>query len=286
MYGLVYLSLLAGVAAEPESQPATPVLSPWLVQLARPLTEEDCRNLVERIAKTQRKGMPRQYLLSAEQQVAVNAIIERRAKESIVYLGRHREEINKVSQQLASAKFNSPEWRGYFDARMSILQGMPVSLRQLVPAVEGILPREQVKSFQATRGGVSKEPEKWVPPVDVVDAYEYTDNWAKYADLFIRVFSLDSTQAETARSILKEVQERRGVYQKKRGRELAELYKEKDSKKQTAKRAELMAPIKSLFEELKVRLDQIPTTEQRNKAWRLDRSPTSRSATRPGVETH
>lgn len=86
--------------------------------------------------------------------------------------------------------------------------------------------------------------------------------WEAYVRGFIALYQLDASQRTTAESILVEVLGRAMAYMRPRARELLEIG--------VSERAthEAFAPIRSLFGELKSRLDRIPTTAQRARVGR------------------
>jgi vacuolar-type H+-ATPase subunit E/Vma4 len=93
---------------------------------------------------------------------------------------------------------------------------------------------------------------------------------------FIRRYALTAPQQATAESVLREMQKRRDAYEQSHASdyEAARNLDDRDARRQRF--AELNKPVESLFEELKSRVGQIPTTEQRRAVEAS--APTSRPA--------
>ncbi|RJP32732.1 MAG: hypothetical protein C4547_13530 [Phycisphaerales bacterium] len=98
------------------------------------------------------------------------------------------------------------------------------------------------------------------------------DNWQKYVERFIRTYKLDDPQTAAAHSILKELRERAIGHRDAHRQEIEDLERriarhdgtpEELSELET-RIADLYGPIDQLFEQLKSRLDGIPTQGQRD----------------------
>lgn len=95
----------------------------------------------------------------------------------------------------------------------------------------------------------------------------------RYVEKFIRDYKLDATQAESARSILREMDSRADAHLSKVKPQMDEVLKKKLEARKNAewkkyveldKEIEtLNAPVKELFDELKDRLNKIPTEDQK-----------------------
>ncbi len=98
------------------------------------------------------------------------------------------------------------------------------------------------------------------------------DSWQKYVERFIRMYKLDDPQTATAKSILKELRERAIAHRDAYRQEIADLERriaEHDGTQEElhdleTRIADLYGPIDKLFEQLKTRLDGIPTQAQRD----------------------
>lgn len=98
------------------------------------------------------------------------------------------------------------------------------------------------------------------------------DSWEAYVRRFIEDYKLDSVQGNQAKGILSETRKRADEYRASRKNDYqkaqARLIVDPKSPEVQAQLKELNKPIGSLFTEMKLRLDQIPTDAQR-KAYEL-----------------
>lgn len=100
--------------------------------------------------------------------------------------------------------------------------------------------------------------------------------WDRYVRNFVHKYDLDDAQKESANSILRELKQRAADHRTKKAKNFEAVKKRFDEavakgdlkKRMAAKREEvaLTKPIKSMFEELKRRVNKIPTSGQRKKA--------------------
>ncbi|MFH0982872.1 MAG: hypothetical protein V2A79_15225 [Planctomycetota bacterium] len=126
------------------------------------------------------------------------------------------------------------------------------------------------------------------------------DTWERYVQDFIRKYQLDPPQREAAESILREMKQRAADHRASKAKDYEEVRKRlnesfaagADLKKRAAAsrdEKQLNKPIDELFDELKGRLDKIPTAAQKKKyedgvaakRTRTRPTPTSRPTTRP-----
>ncbi len=109
--------------------------------------------------------------------------------------------------------------------------------------------------------------------------------WDRYVRDFGRRYRLDQSQQATAQSVLREMHERRVAYEQTHRSDYDAARQIEDDGEQAKRLAQLNKPVEGLFSQLKIRLDRIPTAEQRRLAG--DR-PTSRSTvttTQPAAST-
>jgi hypothetical protein len=93
--------------------------------------------------------------------------------------------------------------------------------------------------------------------LESTDRYAYDEtSWQTYVRLFIQRYKLDEAQAESALSILKELEARAADYRKLHQEELARVKPEDQEK------TNVCQPIRKMFEELRRRLQPIPTKAQ------------------------
>jgi hypothetical protein len=134
-----------------------------------------------------------------------------------------------------------------------------------------------------------------IPPPEAVDSEDY---WESYVRKFILSYELDEGQSESALSIMRECREKARAYRLSKQREFAEVEEKlrearREGQAPQAQRAKyrvwtgiqknLKKPIHDIFQELKDRLDTIPTQAQRERAYakgiRPERSKTIRPVT-------
>jgi len=109
------------------------------------------------------------------------------------------------------------------------------------------------------------------PPIDQIE--NELSAWAQFTADFIRIYDLDASQRNAALSCLNELTERAKSHRRRHLDEIQRLEQriasEKKSKKELAAIKEqlitLYGPIDEMFEELKSRLENIPTSEQRDR---------------------
>ncbi|HON65762.1 MAG TPA: hypothetical protein PLQ89_07265 [Phycisphaerae bacterium] len=90
--------------------------------------------------------------------------------------------------------------------------------------------------------------------------------WEQYVRDFINKFQLDAAQQATAQSVLREVLSRRTSYEQAHRHDYEQARELADSAAREKKLAELNRPVVSMFEELKNRLNRIPSSKQRQLA--------------------
>jgi hypothetical protein len=92
---------------------------------------------------------------------------------------------------------------------------------------------------------------------------DWRDSWQRYTDNFCRRYQLDASQQATAQSILRDLLNRRKQYEDAHQAEYAALQQIQDRDQRRQQSDTLNAPVAALFEELKTKLNQLPTTAQR-----------------------
>jgi hypothetical protein len=182
-------------------------------------------------------------------------------------------------------------------------------MREGVPINPGVLPGPNdgtpphtppVPPVQQTSG-------KIIPPNTKDENTE--DYWESYVKKFIEVYELDEAQSVAARSIMNECKQRAQAYRQSKQKEFADVEQRliearRDGQTPQAQQAKIRVwtqvqkglnkPIYDLFQELKDRLEPIPTDAQREKAAakgvRIDRTrvaahPTSAEPPKDGAAT-
>ena len=112
-----------------------------------------------------------------------------------------------------------------------------------------------------------------MPPVEEEpdEISKEVDAWKRYAEDFIRGYDLDAGQADTARSILQELIERALAHRDSRRDDIMRLERRiaagaKSDEEREAIRKDLVrlyGPVDEMFQELRRRLEAIPTSEQK-----------------------
>lgn len=92
------------------------------------------------------------------------------------------------------------------------------------------------------------------------------DDWDKYVDTTCKKFGFTDAQVIKAQSILKDLRNRAAAYRSSRNEDFAAAERIVDAKAKADRNKDLSAPIDAFFEELKQRLDNLATLEQRAKA--------------------
>jgi len=104
--------------------------------------------------------------------------------------------------------------------------------------------------------------------------------WARYVEQFADRYKLDAAQRDAATSCLVEMTERANAHRerhlddtRKLERRIADVAKNPTAKEEIQREIiRLYGPVDDMFAELKRRLDQIPTTAQRNQSKQSDQS--------------
>lgn len=92
------------------------------------------------------------------------------------------------------------------------------------------------------------------------------DEWDKQVDSVASKFKFAATQRTRAQAILKDLRQRATQYRKSRGADFERIKRMTDAKARAEEERALSEPLDELFAELKERLDQLPTQEQRDAA--------------------
>lgn len=87
--------------------------------------------------------------------------------------------------------------------------------------------------------------------------------WEQYVRDFVQRYDLDPSQQSTAQSVLREMQQRRTTYEQTRRGDFEAAQQLEDVGKRQQRLDELNRPVIRLFEDLKSRLERIPTAQQR-----------------------
>lgn len=264
------------------------------------------------LVRTHAKKARDEYELTPEQEKAVARRLEALRNENLAYWRKHQAELRDLSVPMllspeartrdgqASADFE--RYRANMKRRGALMMQQPLPTQMVTPEIERLLPPEQIeaardrrrKREEQMRAAVLSEMGKRVKdtPARPTSRPHRTgflaarpdaavSNWEYYVRAFIRMYDLDETQQETARSILREMQAQRDRYEADPKEEYAEARNLKGPQKRLQRLSALNEPIVTLFDELRTRLDHVPTITQREAAAGVDReaaAPTMRPA--------
>ncbi len=195
------------------------------------------------------------------------------------------QEMDKYVARIRTDKEAKEIWTTLFNVRQKFLVEMPAHHRLARPEVEKAIPPEKVKAYH-DRAALAVAESRQLHET-LVGSREADQSslaivrnsmpWAWYVELFIRIYRLDDKQQKSAWSMLRELDAQREAIVKN-GRQAV-------VSTAPAGRPKAMAAIDAktvpLFEELRQRLDTIPTHEQRLDAER--RGVRTKPATRPAT---
>lgn len=150
--------------------------------------------------------------------------------------------------------------------------------------------REARRNEQEGAEGQGEEEEDAAAPQDPIE--QELDAWQRYVERFTRLYALNEAQKSAAFSMLKELRERAIAHRDRYRSEIAELEKKIEnpggSPEDTARIEErlvtLYGPIDEMFNELKTRLESLPTQAQRDSAAKRDPDEEDNSDGRNGEE--
>ncbi len=136
-------------------------------------------------------------------------------------------------------------------------------------------PEARPRAAERRRERFEAQRERWMlrrtereatpPPDGVPLAPQAADEhpWRRYAREFAAANRLDAAQRASVEAVLKDVLARAEDYRRAKARELGETMWLPPSPERDAKMRELQAPLDNLFEEVRSRLDDLLTAEQR-----------------------
>jgi hypothetical protein len=104
------------------------------------------------------------------------------------------------------------------------------------------------------------------PPPPQLQAAPPLDDWDKYVISTAGKYQFDEAQLTKAQSILRELKRRANQYRLSRADDLARAQLLTDTRERDGQLKSLNRPLDALFDELKQRLESLPTVEQRQKA--------------------
>ena len=167
----------------------------------------------------------------------------------------------------------SPEQKKLHDYDLNEMEGQFGEINQNFERYKAGQPVENPMFPQTPPKNVA--PPRPPKPPRVYTPRQAEDRWDQYVQDFIKKYELDPGQRESAESILREYKKRAADYRSSRTKEfteitkrLSEAFQSSDLQKRAmAQRDEaaLNKPIDEMFEEMKRRLDPIPSPAQKKK---------------------
>lgn len=170
----------------------------------------------------------------------------------------------------------------------------PADAKALVPLLDGLSPRLTQADQTAIRYAEQAPPVRPATPAaptitsSPADASAPTivpapaDEWTRYVQRFILMYRLDDAQQAQAWQILKELQGRADEYRISHRTDYEAANQIDDRTARAEKLRALDQPLDEMFEELKARLEPLPTEAQR-KAASAGKPTRPSSASQPGV---
>ncbi len=253
----------------------------------------------DRTAERYLKDFVDAYALTETQREQVAARLEQLKEEQKTYTQAReresavlREEMRALSQaRRTGEKIDEKRLRELSGKMRALYQDAPLlSPNRVAQEVEKLLPPEQVSQgrprWETTR---QQRLNEWGDRLGESREREATvrgarDLWPQYVDAFCREFNLDETQKATALSALRDVMQQRDKYLTDHAPEIEAAARASAGEPRREQMAQALAPVNALFEELKTRLDRIPTSSQiesfrKRAATQPASQPTSRPAT-------
>lgn len=222
------------------------------------------------------------YDLTNDQQAEVREKLARLYKQDEAGREQRRQQMEEIGGQMRDLWRNRQDGRPVDEAKMrelreqmrKVWESSPLNWEKVTQEVESLLPAEQVEKGRRTREDrMAQMRERFAQNQGRRDnndgQFRFSgprDSWESYVDSFIRRYGLDDAQTATARSILQDCVNRRNQLREKQREELTKINEIEDRQERMTKYQELQKPISELFEELRTRLDQIPTSDQRLRA--------------------
>lgn len=255
-------------------------------------TEAEMATYCDLLARTHLSKFKREYDLTPDEAATVKKQLDAMTEESKEYWKKSQARLRSLMQQqreLSRNRDRDPEIeeqrRVIAREQTRIMQNNPLHFRIVRPAIEETLPPEKVEARRSRQEAMEEAMRESMRDPEVfrerfamsrpafrvyraqrlrqLRAIRRFSGWDYYVRQFIEIYELTSDQQESAQSILREMTERRDRYEQTNGakRQAARNLEAAERRRQLAEYSE---PILQMFDEFKTRLDEIPTTAQRD----------------------
>ncbi len=248
-----------------------------------PRTPEERNEMYGRMVDRYLDRFEEDYALTDEQSAEVKSELEKVKQEHAAYFESVQEEHDGLMEEMRGLIDKSREGEDFDRDRMREIGRRLHEIRSSSPMLsfdrvrvrmEELLPYDRVESGRERQAERRRRIQRfWERRMveDRLDGRERFrgfgpgggDPWERYVNGFIDVYDLDESQEVTAKALLRDYVGRREAYQAGKKDAFAEAEKIEDRRERRERERELNAPVDDLFEELKTRLDQIPTAAQK-----------------------
>jgi hypothetical protein len=218
------------------------------------------------------------YELTEEQKGQVRSRLEALKEQQQAYSDQVREDMGRLRQEMAElwrkqrlGETADPDKMQDLARRMrEVWQAAPLlNPQKMVGEVEQLLPAEQAQKGRARWDAIRAERiAEWTERFAAFrEQGGYVpvaagDSWTRFVEAFCEKFKLDEAQRASAMSVLRDVQARRDQYRTSHADEIEAAGQIEDARFRAERIEQVMQPIASLYEELRSRLDRIPTSAQ------------------------
>jgi len=242
------------------------------------------------------RNLTEAYTLNPQQREQVRQKLEQLRAEHETYAAPFREEMRRQRE----SDPNANPWRseGSRDQMRKMMEGSPLmNSENVVKQIEPMLPAEQVQTghtkwqemqqnWRDDRGGNWRDRgrDSWRDGRGSGGDSSRSDRWQRYVEFFNRRYQLDAAQKASADSVLRELTQRRDTYRKAHQADFtaAQAIENRDARR--LKYDQLNEPIDKMYDELRSKLDQIPTTAQRE-IYRASTRPADGATSRPSIQS-
>jgi hypothetical protein len=224
------------------------------------------------------ENLSQAYELTDEQKTLLSSKLDELKQRQEAYSTSSHEEISQLNAKMgelwrmrqAGETVDEQEIQAVGERMRELWQNAPLlNAQRVLGEVEKLLPAEQ--AAQGRRKWEADRQERIREWTERFSAYRQpagsgsgyaAGSWEQFVEAFCREFGLDEAQRATAFSVLRDVQARRDRYVTSRADEIEAAQQGEDFRYRRERLDQVMQPISSLYEELRTRLDRIPTSAQ------------------------